>query len=80
MATVIERDSPAPALLLILIIALLLVGGGVGVAYINGAFDEKTVVVENDKTVENKIIIEPVSPFTPASTPESKRPDEIHPH
>ena len=65
MATIIEKDSGGPAALLVTILIIFLIAGGVWFAYANGAFGEKTTVIENNKTV--------VVP-APASAPESPKP------
>jgi hypothetical protein len=65
MATIIEKDSGGPAALLVTILIIFLIVGGVWFAYANGAFGEKTTVIENNKTV--------VVP-APASAPESPKP------
>jgi len=78
MTTIVERDSSGPAVLLIFVVILLLVGGGLGFAYMNGAFGEKTTVIENNKTVENKTVILPVptAPVAPASAPNPEGHDQ----
>jgi hypothetical protein len=78
MTTIVERDSSGPAVLLVLVVILLLVGGGLGFAYMNGAFGEKTTVIENNKTVENKTVVlpAPTVPVAPARAPEPKRHDQ----
>lgn len=72
MTTIVERDSSGPAVLLIFVVILLLVGGGLGFAYMNGAFGERTTVIENNKTVENKTVFMPAQspPPAPERTPE----------
>ncbi len=76
MTTLIEKDSPVPALVLIFVVIFLLVGCGLGFAYMNGAFGEKTTVIENNKTVENKTAILPatVAPAVPAGAPSLEKP------
>ena len=65
MATIIEKDSGGPAALLVTILIIFLIVGGVWFAYANGAFGEKTTVIEN-----NKMVVVPA----PASAPESPKP------
>ena len=78
MTTIVEKDSSGPAVLLVLIVILLLVGGGLGFAYMNGAFGEKTTVIENNKTVENKTVVlpAPTAPVAPANAPYPERHDQ----
>ena len=66
MATIIERDSGGPAALLVTILIILLIAGGVWFAYTNGAFGERSTVIENNKTV--------VVP-APASAPQPQKPE-----
>ena len=76
MTTIIEKDSSGPASLIVVFILILVVCGGVGFAYMNGAFGEKTTVIENNKTVENrtvenKTVVAPEpAPAAPATAPE----------
>lgn len=74
MTTIVERDSSTSAVLLIFVV-LLLVGGGFGLAYMNGVFGEKTTVIENNKTVENKTVVlpAPAAPVAPAGAPNPER-------
>jgi len=78
MTTIVERDSSGPAVLLVFVVILLMVGGGLGFAYMNGAFGEKTTVIENNKTVENRTVVlpAPATPVAPASAPEPERHDQ----
>lgn len=75
MTTIVERDSSTSAVLLIFVVLLLVVGGGFGFAYMNGAFGEKTTVIENNKTVENKTVVlpAPAAPVAPARAPDPER-------
>jgi len=58
MTTLIEKDSPTSTLLSIAIALILLIGGaGLVFGYINGTFGEKTTVIENKKTIENKTVV-----------------------
>ncbi len=63
MTTLIEKDSPIPALILLAVIFLFLVGGGLGLAYVGGVFTGKNAVAENDKRIANQVL--------PKSTPSS---------
>lgn len=65
MPTIIERDSGGPAALLVAVLIILLIAGGVWFAYTNGAFEGKSTVIENNKTI--------VLP-APASAPEKPKP------
>jgi len=84
MTTIVERDSSTSAVLLIFVV-LLLVGGGLGFAYMNGAFGERTTVIENNKTVENKTVVMPAQPSpsaperTPERAPEPEKPAQMPP-
>ncbi len=71
MTTIIERESSGPAALLVTILIIFLLAGGAWFAYSNGAFGEKTTVIENNKTVENKTVVVPVQtpPAAPAKAP-----------
>ena len=61
MTTLIEKDSPGPALLLIFVVLLLLVGGGVGFAYMMGAFGGNTAI--NNQTIVPPLTLPgPVAP------------------
>ncbi len=81
MTTIVEKDSSTSAVLLIFVIVLL-IAGGLGFAYMNGAFGEKTTVIENNKTVENKTVVVPVQTPAPArhDAPEAPRPEEQPAH
>ena len=79
MATIIEKDSSTPAVVLIFVVVILLIGGGgLGFGYMNSTFGEKTTVIENNKTIENKTIIVPVQTPPPAreAVPESRKPEQ----
>jgi hypothetical protein len=71
MTTIVERDSGGSAALLATILIIFLIAGGVWFAYANGVLGGKTTVIENNKTV--------VMP-TPASAPESPKPDQQPAH
>jgi len=50
MATIVERDSGANAVLIFVLFAVLVVGG-IWFAYANGLFNGKTPIIENNKTI-----------------------------
>ena len=81
MTTIVERDSSSSAVLLIFVV-LLLAGGGLGFAYMNGAFGEKTTVIENNKTVEDKTVVVPIQTPAPApaGAPDSEKPARTAAH
>jgi hypothetical protein len=54
MKTIIEEDSPVPALLLLGGIFLLFIGGGLGLAYVGGVFIGKNEVAKNDQRIANQ--------------------------
>ena len=79
MTTIIEKDSSAPAFLLVFVVIILLIGGGLGFASMNGFFGERTTVIENNKTVENKTVVVPVEapPAAPVKAHESEKSSEV---
>ena len=83
MTTIVERDSSSSAVVLIFVVVLLLAGGGLGFAYMNGAFGEKTTVIENTKTIENNktvVLPAPAAPAAPASALDSGKPEQQPAH
>jgi hypothetical protein len=70
MTTLIEKDSPVPALVLLGVIFLFFIGGGLGLAYMGGVFTGKNEVAENDKRIAN--LSHSVS--TPSTAPEPVEP------
>lgn len=54
MKTIIEKDSPVPALILVALMFFLLIGGVLGLAYVGGVFTGKNDVIENDKRIANQ--------------------------
>jgi hypothetical protein len=67
MTTLVEKDSSAPTLFMVVILILLLVGGGLAFAYMNGALGDKTTVIENNRTVEERTVVVPAG--TPTIAP-----------
>jgi hypothetical protein len=61
MPTIVEQDSPVPALLLLGAIFLFFVGGALGLAYMGGVFTGKNEVADNDKKIVSQALIIPVS-------------------
>jgi hypothetical protein len=52
MKTIIEKDSPVPALLLLGgLILIFVVGGSMRLAYLGGVFTGKDAVAANDKRI-----------------------------
>lgn len=78
MTTIIEKttgDSPATSALAIVLIISVLLAAGLGIAYMNGAFNSSpTPVVEKNTTVIERnttVLPAPVDqPVTPEKTPE----------
>ena len=54
MTTLIEKDPAAPGILAIIAIYVLLIAGGLGLANMSGAFQQKTAVVGTSKMVQNR--------------------------
>ncbi len=54
MKTLIEKDSPIPALLLLAFIFVFFLGGGLGLAYMGGFFTGKNEVIANDKRITDQ--------------------------
>jgi hypothetical protein len=54
MTTLIEKDSPTPAILVIAVIFLLFLGGGFGLAYMGGVFTGKSDVIANDRRIADE--------------------------
>lgn len=53
MTTIIEKDSPAPAIILIFVVIIFLIGGaGLAFGYMNGTFGSKPTVIENKSVVQ----------------------------
>lgn len=67
MTTLIEKDSPVPALLLLGGIFLSFVGGGLGLAYAGGVFTGKNEVARNDQRITHQALVN--SPPTVAPAP-----------
>ncbi len=67
METIIEKDSPATALILLGVICTFLIAGGLGLAYMGGVFAGKDAVAENDKRITQQALLK-TTPAT-ASTP-----------
>jgi len=70
VTTLVEKDSPVPALILLAVIFLFLLGGAVGLAYMGGVFTGKDAVAENDKRITAQAV--PIS--APVSAPGSAKP------
>lgn len=66
MTTLIEKDSPVPALLLLGVIFLFFIGGGLGLAYVGGVFTGKNQVAENDKRIVNQALLNSSPSIAPA--------------
>ena len=60
--TLIEKDSPGPALLLIFVVLLLLAGGGLGLAYIMGAFGGHVAETNTQTIIPPITLPNPVTP------------------
>jgi len=54
METIVEKDSPAMALVVLGIIFVLFITGALGLAYMGGVFTGKDAVAENDKRIANQ--------------------------
>jgi hypothetical protein len=67
METIIEKDSPVPALVLLGGIFLLLVAGALGLAYAGGVFTGKDAVAANDKRIAEQAMLKPGSAIVPES-------------
>jgi hypothetical protein len=82
MTTLVEKDSATPAILLIFAVVFLLLGGGLAFVYLNGVFGERTAVVEDYRTVENKTVVVPAEEpaFVPAREPDSAKPEQTPAH
>jgi hypothetical protein len=65
MTTLIEKDSPVPALLLLGCLFLFFVGGGLGLAYAGGVFTGKNQVAENDKRIANQALLNSAPSIAP---------------
>lgn len=69
METIIEKDSPVPAILFLGVLFLVLLGGGLGLAYLGGVFTGKNEVIANDRRIESQTLNSPAS-----SAPEPAKP------
>jgi hypothetical protein len=70
MTTLIEKDSPIPALILLAVLFLILLGGGLGLAYMGGVFTGKNEVIANDSRIASQALLK----SGPSSAPESVKP------
>ena len=69
METIIEKDSPVPAILFLVVLFLVLLGGGLGLAYLGGVFTGKNEVIPNDRRIASQTLNS-----APSSPPESAKP------
>jgi hypothetical protein len=67
METIVEKDSPAAALILLGGLFLFFVGGGLGLAYVGGVFTGKDAVAANDKRIMEQAALKHASEHVPGS-------------
>jgi hypothetical protein len=70
MTTVIEKDSPLPAILALAAAFLILLGAVLGLAYMGGVFTGKNEVSENDQRISKQNLLN----SAPSSAPDSAKP------
>jgi hypothetical protein len=69
MKTLIEKDSPVPALLILAFIFLLFIGGGCVLAYMGGFFTGKDEVIANDKRITEQAHLKSAPSSVPGTQP-----------
>jgi len=72
MTTLIEKDPVTPAILLIFAVCIFLIGGGLGIAYVSGAFQKRTAVTENVQAIKNKTTVRSTEVHAPFSSEASQ--------
>jgi len=70
MTTLIEKDSPLPALLLLGAVFIFLTGSVLGLAYMGGVFTDKNAVIKNDKRIAKQELLK----SAPSSAPGTAQP------
>ena len=70
MPTLIEKDSPVPALLVLGVLFILFLGGVLGLAYLGGVFTGKNQVIANDKRIADQARLK----SAPTSAPDLSHP------